>query len=294
MEFINFYLIPGLVLGCVYALGAVGITLIFGILRFAHLAHGDMATFGAFSALAVVQTTGVPPMIALPAAMVTGAAVAVGIDRAFYQRLRLRPTLVTVIASFGIALMLRSAVQVIWGVDPISYVKGIERPENYFGFLLKDRELAIFAGTVILIGGLHLFLNKTRLGKAMRAMSDNATLAQFSGIDTGLVITLTWIVAGALAAAAGVFLGTANKVDAMMGWSSLLPMFAAAILGGVGNPMGAAVGGIIIGCAEELSSYPIFGTGPLLSPAYKTAVAFAILVALLVWRPTGLFRGKVL
>lgn len=294
MEFINFYLIPGITVGCIYALGAVGITLVFGVLRFANLSHGDVATFGAFIALALVQMLGFPPIILLPVAMVLAGFIAIGIDEVFYKRLRNRPTLIIVFSSFGIALMLRSLVQIIWGTDPITYVKGIERPHNYFGLLLKNREIFIIAGSMLLIGGLHVFLNATRMGKAMRAMSDNVVLAQFSGIDTRQVIRLTWFIAGALAAAAGVFLGMENKVSSMMGWHMLLPMFAAAILGGVGNAMGAAVGGLIIGIAEELSVYPWLGDAPLLSPAYKTAVAFAILISLLVWRPTGLFKGKVL
>ena len=137
LELINFYIVPGIILGSIYALGAVGITLLFAILRYAHLAHGDLATLGAFLAFAIVTTAGMPPLAALPLAMIATAAVAVGIDKMFYEHLRERPKIITVMASLGVALMVRSVVQVIWGVDSESYVRGIVRPENYFGLRIK-------------------------------------------------------------------------------------------------------------------------------------------------------------
>ncbi len=293
MEFINFYILPGLLSGSVYALGAIGVTLIFGVLRFAHFAHGDLLTCGAFIALAFVQAFAVSPYVVLPVVMICGALVAVAIDATFYARLRNRPTIIIVMSSLGVALMLRAIVLTIWGADPFLYVKGIQRPDDFAGILIKSRELVIMLTTLALVVSLHLFLRYTRWGKAMRAMADNAQLAQFSGIDIRFVTLLTWAIGGALAAAAGVFMGLNNAVDSHMGWGALLPIFAAAILGGVGNPLGAAAGGLIIGLAEEVSTYPFTGAGAMISPAYKTAVAFAILIALLLWRPTGLFKGKV-
>ncbi|MBD8878196.1 branched-chain amino acid ABC transporter permease [Roseibium polysiphoniae] len=287
LELINFYVIPGVVLGSIYALGAVGITLVFAILRYAHLAHGDLATLGAFLALAVVTALGLPPLVALPVAMIGTAAVAVGIDKAFYEHLRERPKIVTVMASLGIALMVRSVVQVVWGVDSESYVRGIVRPENYFGLRIKDREIYTVVFMIGLVGVLQLFLVKSKWGKAMRAMSDNPNLALLSGIDNKKVVMLTWIIAGGLCAAAGVFLGINTELKSMMGWHMLLPMFAAAILGGVGRVEGAVLGGLIVGIAEELSVL-------VLPSEYKAAMAFVILLFMLLVRPTGLLRGKVL
>ncbi|MEP0234366.1 branched-chain amino acid ABC transporter permease [Roseibium sp.] len=287
LELINFYVIPGVVLGSIYALGAVGITLVFAILRYAHLAHGDLATLGAFLALAVVTALGLPPLVALPVAMIGTAAVAVGIDKAFYEHLRERPKIVTVMASLGIALMVRSVVQVVWGVDSESYVRGIVRPENYFGLRIKDREIYTLVFMIGLVGVLQLFLAKSKWGKAMRAMSDNPNLALLSGIDNKKVVMLTWIIAGGLCAAAGVFLGINTELKSMMGWHMLLPMFAAAILGGVGRVEGAVLGGLIVGIAEELSVL-------VLPSEYKAAMAFVILLFMLLVRPTGLLRGKVL
>ncbi len=287
LDFVNFHLVPGLVLGSVYALGAIGVTLVFGVMRFAHLAHGDLSTFGAFIALGAVWATGLDPWIGLPVAMVGAAGVAIGVDRLFYDHLRKRPLILTVIASLGVALMLRSIVQVTFGVDSMSYARGIVRPDDYFGVRLRDRELATFAVTLGLVAGLQLFLGRTRWGKAMRAMSDNADLARLSGVDTRMVTALTWGVVGALAAAAGFFLGLNTELRSMMGWQILLPVFAGAILGGVGRPEGALLGGLLIGVIEETSVI-------LIPPQYKSALAFAILLGVLAARPTGLLRGKVL
>jgi branched-chain amino acid transport system permease protein len=287
LDFINFHVVPGLVLGSVYALGAIGVTLVFGVMRFAHLAHGDLSTFGAFLALGAVWLTGLDPWIGLPAAMIGAAATAIGIDRLFYEHLRKRPLILTVIASLGVALMLRSIVQVAFGVDSMSYARGIVRPDDYFGIRLRDRELATFAVTLGLVIALGLFLKRTRWGKAMRAMSDNPDLARLSGVDTRMVTALTWGIVGALAAAAGFFLGLNTELRSMMGWQILLPVFAGAILGGVGRVEGALLGGLLIGVIEETSVL-------LIPPQYKSALAFAILLGVLAARPTGLLRGKVL
>ncbi|MGX1498542.1 branched-chain amino acid transport system permease protein [Labrenzia sp. MBR-25] len=287
LELINFYVIPGIVLGSIYALGAVGITLVFAILRYAHLAHGDLATLGAFIALAVVTGLGVSPLVALPIAIIATAAVAVGIDKVFYEHLRERPKIVTVMASLGIALMIRAVVQVVWGVDTETYSRGIVRPENYFGLRIRDREILTVIAMILLVGGLQLFLTRSKWGKAMRAMSDNPNLALLSGIDNKKVVMLTWVIAGGLCAASGVFLGLNTELKSMMGWQMLLPMFAAAILGGVGRIEGAVLGGLVVGIAEELSVLVI-------PSEYKAAMAFAILLFMLLVRPTGLLKGKVL
>ncbi|MCX2724096.1 branched-chain amino acid ABC transporter permease [Roseibium salinum] len=286
-DLINFYVIPGIVLGSIYALGAVGITLIFAIMRYAHLAHGDLATLGAFIALAAVTSLGISPMAALPIAIIGTAGVAVGIDKLFYEHLRERPKIVTVMASLGIALMVRSVIQVVWGVDTQTYSRGIVRPEDYFGFRIRDREFYTVIAMLVLVGGLQLFLTRSKWGKAMRAMSDNPNLALLSGIDNKKVVILTWMIAGGLCAAAGFFLGFNTELKSMMGWHMLLPMFAAAILGGVGRVEGAVLGGLIVGIAEELSVL-------VLPSEYKAAMAFAILLFMLLVRPTGLLRGKVL
>ncbi|GAB6081049.1 branched-chain amino acid ABC transporter permease [Hydrogenophilus thermoluteolus] len=287
LELINFYVIPGLISGSIYALGAIGITLIFGILRYAHFAHGDMATLGAYVALGLVGSLALSPWVALPIAMAITALVAVVLDRVFYRHLETRPKILTVMASLGVALMLRSVVQVVWGVDPQVYSTGIVRAESYGGLMLRSRELITFATATGLVLFLMAFLRYTRWGKAMRAMSDNPELARLCGVNNEAVTRLTWVIAGALAAAAGFFLGINTELNTMMGWSALLAMFAAAILGGVGRVEGAVVGGLVIGLVEELSVL-------VLPSQYKMATAFVILILILLVRPQGIFKGKVL
>lgn len=287
MTFINLYIIPGVILGGIYAIGAIGVTMVFGVLRFAHLAHGDLSTFGAFVCLALVWALGLSPWLGLPLAMILSAGVAILLDRLFYDYLRNRPAILTVMASLGVALMIRSVVQVFWGTDTESYIRGLVRSQDYFGFKLKAREIWTIVSVIAIVISLEAFLRKTRWGKAMRAMSDNPDLARLSGIDVRFVRALTWGIVGALCAASGFFLGLNTELKSMMGWHMLLPVFAAAILGGVGRVEGAVVGGLIIGIVEE--------TSVLIIPSeYKSAMAFVILLLILLFRPTGIFRGKVL
>jgi branched-chain amino acid transport system permease protein len=292
-DFVGFYLIPGLVTGSIYALGAIGVSLLFGILRFAHFAHGDVMTLGAYLALSVVWWLGWPALAAIPLAAVAAGLIAVGLDRAFYKPFRRRPTIISVIASFGVMLMIRSAVQLIWGVEPLQYKSGIETPLIFFdGLRIQERHIWIIGVTVLLVLALHLLLSRSRVGRAMRAVSDEPDLARVSGISTERVILATWLIGGGLAAVAGVFLGIDSRIDSYMGWDQLLPIFAAAILGGIGQPIGAALGGLVLGLIEELSTYPWIGDNPLVPPDYKIGLAFAVMVALLIWRPTGLMRGR--
>ncbi len=292
VELINFYLIPGVVLGCIYALGAIGLSLVFGILRFAHFAHGDLLALGAYFALAFSTALSLPAIWALPAAIVATAAAALLVDRLFYRPLRASHSVATVIASFGVALMIRSVIQLVWGPQDYVFESGIRPPVVIGAFRFAERHIYIVAAAAAIIALLHLFLTRTRAGKAMRAMSDEPSLARVSGINTERVVAWTWILAAALLAAGGLFLGLDTQVKPQMGFNLILPMFAAAILGGIGKPYGAIAGGLVVGLAEELATVPIGGVS-VVPPSYKSAVAFVILVAMLLWRPTGLFRGRV-
>jgi branched-chain amino acid transport system permease protein len=293
IELINFYLIPGIVLGCIYALGAIGLSLVFGILRFAHFAHGDLLTLGAYFALAFATALSVPPLWALPFAIGATAASALLLDRLFYRPLRASHSVATVIASFGVALMIRSVIQLVWGPQDQVFESGIRPPLIIGDFRGAERHVHIVVAAAGIIVLLHLFLTRTRAGKAMRAMSDEPSLARVSGINTERVVAWTWVLAAALLAAGGVFLGIDTQVKPQMGFNLILPMFAAAILGGIGKPYGAIAGGLVVGLAEELAVLPIGGVS-LVPPSYKSAVAFLILIAMLLWRPSGLFRGRVL
>lgn len=276
----------GIVFGSILALGAIGISVIFGILRFAHFAHGDLMTVGAYFALLFVAVLDWPVLLALPAAMALTAVAAVLIDRVLYRHFRRSSPVVLLISSFGMALVLRSLVQIVAGTENQVYVAGITLPLVIGELRIKPDHLTIVAGAVVLVAAFHLFLKKTTMGKAMRAMSDNPDLARISGIDTDRVVLWTWIIGGCLAAAAGVFLALDTRLNPQLGWNVLLPMFAAAIVGGIGRPYGAIAGGLVIGIATELSTLVFL-------PAYKPAVAFIFMLIVLVWRPTGIFKGSV-
>lgn len=294
MDFLSFHLIPGIVLGSIYALGAIGISLTFGILRFANFAHGEIMTLGAYFALSLLWITGWHPLALLPFAMVLTSVVVLGIDQVFYKPFRNSPVIILVIASFGMMLMVRSVTQFSWGVQLQSVNPGIQYPYVFFDSLrISPKHVVIVIFALGIMAAVHWLLAYTKIGKAMRAMSDSPELARLTGIDTEMVIRATWIVGACTAAAAGVFLAIDSHVDTMMGFFILLPVFAAAVLGGIGRPYGAMLGGLIIGVAEELSTFPWIGDEPLISPGYKAGVSFAIMVAMLIWRPSGLFRGRV-
>ncbi len=274
----------GIVLGSIYALGAIGVSLTFGILRFANFAHGDLMTVGAYIAFTFVSL-GWPMGLSLVMAIGGTILVALAFDQLVYRRLRRQAPVILLISSFGTALILRSAVQLIWGSRNQVYRTGIQLPMRFWGLRLRQDQILIMAGAVLLVLALHFFLQNTRVGKGMRAMADNLDLARVTGIDTEQIVMWTWGIGALMAAAAGVFLGIDTRLHPTMGWTLLLPIFAAAILGGIGKPYGAIVGGLVIGLAEEFSTL-------FISPAYKAAVAFAILVVMLIVKPTGLFGGR--
>ena len=278
-------LMNGILLGSILALGAVGATMIFGVLRFAHFAHGDFMAIGAYFALTVVTVFNLPVLAALPVAMVLTAGLAIAIDQVVYRRIRRVQPVILLIASFATALVLRSFIQMVWGSSNQVYQTGIQMPMHFGPLTFKPDHLLIFGAATGLVIAVHLFLTHTKMGKAMRAMSDNMDLALVTGIPANQVIIWTWAIGGSLAAAAGVFLGMDTRLHPVMGWTLLLPIFAATILGGIGRPYGAILGGLVIGCAMELSTLVIPG-------AYKPAVAFAIMVTTLVFRPQGIIKGN--
>ncbi len=295
IDFINYYFIPALAIGSVYALGAVGISMIFGILRFAHFAHGDLMTVGAYGVLAALAVIPLPPLLLLPFGIALAIAAALLVDRIFYKPLRNLPTIYVVISSFGVALIFRSLLQLVWGSENQVFVSGVRPPLVLLDtFRISVLHVEAIILTAIIAVLLHYFLSRTRTGRSMRAVADDAELAAISGLDTETVVRWTWIIGATLAATAGVFAGLDTSAHPNLGWNLLLPMFAAAILGGIGKPMGAMAGGLIIGLAEELSSYNWIGDSALISPSYKTAVAFVIMVILLIFRPQGLFKGRLL
>ncbi|WP_127144207.1 branched-chain amino acid ABC transporter permease [Pelagibacterium montanilacus] len=325
--FFNQVVVNGISLGSVYALGAVGVTLIFGILRFAHFAHGDMMTMGAYIAFVLASlvaglglTLPLPTgFVVLPFAMVIATLIALGIDKGFYAPLRARGArpVTLLIASIGVTMMIQGLVRLFGGVQTRSFFetepKGLIRIELPFEGVTRpisftEPQLLLVIVTAIAVFALHFFLTRSRLGKAMRAMADNADLAKVSGINTALVIRVTWIIAGSLACLAGTMLALDVSLQPALAFNIVLPIFAAAIVGGLGQSYGAIAGGFLLGFAETLAvfnwavllrpfrdSFPDWFEIPanlaLVQSEYKLTVAFVILVVVLLVRPTGIFKG---
>lgn len=292
--------VVGVIVGAVIGLGAMGLTLSFGVLKFANFAHGDMMTLGMFTAFAVVGNAGLAgPMLSpfsIPVGLILGvlvagavvALLAASIDRVVYRRLRRRGSaLITMaIASLGIAIMLRAVIQLIWGPLPKRYSAGINSAWNIEGLRIKPDQLLIVVLTLVLAFGLYLLLYRTKLGKAMRATADNPQLADVAGIDTERIRQATWAITGFLISAAGVMFAVQAQLRYDAGFEFLLPMFAAVILGGIGNPWGALIGGLIVGISQETSTYWI-------PSGFKAGVPFFLLIAMLALRPRGLFGSTV-
>lgn len=282
-------IVYGIISGSILALGAIGLTLIYGMLNFANFAHGDLMALGAYLALFFKVTLALPMWLAFILGMLCTALLGVCLDRVWFRPLRQREARAAIMAisSLGLALILQNLIRMLWGPQVQYYSRAIHFPFTVpvLQVRLNTQQVLIFAialGLVILVS---LFLQRTKLGKAMRATSDNFTLALVSGIDTERVVFWTWLLGAGLAAAGGILLGMSVRLQPIMGWDLLLPIFAATILGGIGSPYGAMAGALIIGLAEELST-------PFIRTEYKPAVSLVLLVLVLLMRPRGLFAER--
>jgi branched-subunit amino acid ABC-type transport system permease component len=290
------------IVGSIIGLGAMGLTLTYGILKFANFAHADMMTLGMYLAFLFVGDLGlagadIGPLSfgwgMIPAALLAIAGVAafaVAVDVLVFKPLRAQGGgfLTIAIASLGVGIMLRAVIQAVWGAAPRRYSTGINEARTIFGDLkIKDDQILIIALTLLFALLLYLLLYRTRLGTAMRATADNADLAEASGIETEQIRRATWAIAGVMIAVAGIMFAVQSQLRFNAGFEfMLLPMFAAVILGGIGNPWGALIGGLVVGVSQEVSTEWI-NTG------FKPAVPFAILILMLLVRPRGLFGSTI-
>ena len=365
---LNFLFLPAITYGSILALGALGVTLVFGVLRFANFAHGDMMAFGAMISLIGVGTINqlgiftypIPAaLLFLPLAALLTATLAVVLDRTvyrYYRRINSAPV-VMVMASIGIMFFLNGFIRLIKGAELQLFnakqtlslevvnitelserlgkravqkrtdfstqteVAHVTEPEFIFftvhdfkqatglseGFGLDLIQVLTVTLAVILFLSLYWFLKKTRLGKAMRAFSDNEDLAVLSGIDPGKIVTYVWIITGSLAAVAGTMYGLDKGYKPFTYFGLVLPIFAATIVGEIGKPQGAIVGGYLVAFSEimitanykKVGNYllpehlEVTGNLQLIGTEYKFSVSFLILVLVLLFRPSGIFRGRV-
>jgi branched-chain amino acid transport system permease protein len=323
----NFVLVPAIAYGSQLALGALGVTLIYGILRFSNFAHGDTMAFGTMVVVLVTwlfQSWGISlgplptALLALPFGIAGCAALVLLTDRTvyrFYRAQKAKPVIL-VIVSIGVMFIMNALVRIILGTNEQNFADG-ER------FIIGAREFKKLTGlneglaikttqgitvitAVIVVALLFWFLNRTRTGKSMRAYSDNEDLALLSGIDPERVVVITWVIVAALATVAGTLYGLDKSYKPFTYFLLLLPIFASAIVGGLGNPLGAIAGGFVIAFSEVTVTYAWKkvlgylmpeslepdGLVQLMSTDYKFAVSFAILLVVLLFKPTGLFKGK--
>ncbi len=327
VAFLNFVFIPATAYGAQLALGALGVTLIYGILRFSNFAHGDTMAFGTaitilltFGLQAAGITAGPLPtaLIALPAGILATSLLVLGTDRVvyrFYRRARAAPAIL-VIVSLGVMFMMNGIVRFMVGVGDIAFTDGArfivgarefrEWSGLEEGLAIRTTQVITVVTAAIAVALLFWFLNKTRTGKSMRAFSDNEDLALLSGINPERVVAVTWIIVAALATTAGVLYGLDKSFKAFTYFQLLLPIFAAAVVGGLGSPLGAIAGGFVIAFSEVILTYARkqvvayalpgdwapAGLLQLMSTEYKFAVSFAILIIVLLFRPTGIFKGQ--
>ncbi|MBV9244491.1 MAG: branched-chain amino acid ABC transporter permease [Methylobacteriaceae bacterium] len=297
------FLADGILMGALIGLGAIGLTLTYSILRFANFTHGEFITWGAYLTLmlaAVIGGAAAPSLdplgpfsfgwgiIAAGAiAMLLTGGLALALDLVVFRRLRVRGNaVIMVIASFGASLALRSLIEFIFTSRPTYFSREIQIAIPLApGVRVTPDQLSTLGLALVLVVAMHLILTRSHIGRAMRAASENPALAQINGIDVAAVIRATWLIGGALACAAGVMLGLTVQIRPYMGFDLLLPLFAAAILGGIGSFPGAIVGGLTVGVAEAA------GVG-LVGANYRAAMAFLILIVVLLVRPAGIFGAR--
>ncbi|MFC6976645.1 branched-chain amino acid ABC transporter permease [Halomicroarcula sp. GCM10025709] len=272
----------GLVSGSLIALGALGLTLIFGILDFINIAYGEYMALGAFMAFGLNTTLGLPVIAAAVIAVPAMGVLAIALDKAVFQHFRDRSAIVLLVVSIGLSFILRNLIRIVWGSGAKRFEVPIQQAPTYFGIQILADQVAIVVLSLAVLGGTFLLLRRTDIGIAMRAASDDTDLARIRGVDTERLVLYVWLVGGLIAAVAGVMLGLDGQLRPTMGFLSLIPIFAAVILGGIGDPVGAVAGGYAIGLLQELSVIVI--------PAeYKPLVGLVLLVAGLLTRPDGLF-----
>jgi len=324
---LNFVIVPALTYGAQLALGALGVTLIYGILRFSNFAHGDTMAFG--TTLTILVTWGLTALgitfgplptalLALPFGIAGTALLLLATDRGIYRFYRVQKAkpIILVMVSVGVMFVMNGIVRFIIGVEDIEFADGARFLIDARGFkeltglaeglAIRTTTLITLVTAFACMAALFWFLNRTRTGKSMRAFSDNEDLALLSGINPERVVAITWILVAALATTAGVLYGLDKSFKAFTYFQLLLPIFAAAIVGGLGSPQGAIAGGFVIAFSEVTVTYAwkkvVTYVVPesmapdslvqLLSTDYKFAVSFAILIIVLLFRPTGIFKGQ--
>ena len=325
----NYIIVPGLTYGSQLALGAIGVTLIYGVLRFANFAYGDLMAFGTMIVIlstGYLQSLGITlgflptALLALPIGIIATVILSLFFDKIvfkYYRDMKSEPVILIVV-SIGVMFILNAIVRIVIGPGDVIFMDGarfIMKAGEFKkmtglneGIALKSTQVITVITTIITCSILFYFLNKTKTGKSMRAYSDNEDLALLSGIDPTKIVIYTWVIVSILATIAGTLYGLDKSFKPFAYWNNLLPIFAATIVGGIGNPLGAFYGGFVIAFTEIGLTYAykkflVYMLPEQLEPSslvqyistdYKFAISFAILIVVLIYRPNGIFKGKVI
>jgi neutral amino acid transport system permease protein len=283
-EFLN-TTINGLASGSIYALGAIGLSLVYGILKLVNFAHGDFMTLGGFVAFAINVSAGLPLVVAFLGALVAVAILGIVLEYTVWAPMRRKGAgiLQLLLLSIGLAFVMRNLILFIWAGDQRSLDVDqfqVWRPFDYITISAIQVTVIVTAGVVLV--AVALMLRSTMVGKSMRALSDSFDLAEVSGVNTKRIVAYTWLLAGSLAGLAGVLAAIYTTLTPNTGWFLLLSIFAAVVLGGIGNAYGALIGGLALGLVEEWSTM-------FIRPTYKEAIGFLVLILVLLVRPQGVF-----
>lgn len=274
-------LLNGFVSGLLIALPAIALSLTYGILNFANFSIGAMITTGAYLAYIANVSFGAPITVAAPVAAIALALVAIAIQRGVYRQVRNADHVTLLVASMGVAFVLENVLRFFYGADVRTLDVPVARPLIWNGLRLNHEQLMIAISALSAMAVVGFILKRTRLGRAMRAISDDPDLAEVRGISRSRTVDWTWAISGVLTALAGVLIALDGVIDPLMGESYLVSVFAASVIGGIGNPFGAVAGALIIGFVEETSALAV-------STTYRQGVSFAVLVLVLLLRPQGL------
>lgn len=284
IDFTNL-LINGWIEGLVVALPALAMTLVMGVNRFPNAATGDFLTTGAYAAVAVQTLGGVPLWLAAIASVAITAVVSAGSYQLIFRKLVGRPMVASMLAAIGLGFLLRSLISFFAGHDQRTFDMPLVRAWNFGGIRILPTDLLIAAIAAVCLLVVFVLIYRTSFGRQLRAVSDSADLARASGIRAGGLMLSLWLLVGALSSIGGVLLGMKAVVTPEMGWESLIPAFAAMVLGGIGSPLGAVLGALLLCMVQELSV-------PLLGPSYKLVLSFVVLALVLLLRPAGIM-GRV-
>ena len=281
-------LISGLRLGSIYALMALGYTMVYGIAKMLNFAHGDIIMVGAYAVISTVSLAQLPGVVGVAVSVVVCVFLGVTIEFLAYRPLRKAPSLAVLITAIGVSYLLQSLALLVFKSEPKAFPTIIEIPSLTFGGVVVDgMTLLTLAVTAVIMISLSLFINKTKLGKAMRAVSEDKDAAELMGISVNRTITMTFAIGSALAAVASVFYGaTYTYIKPTTGSMPGIKAFTAAVFGGIGSIPGAMLGGIMLGIIEQLSQRYI-------STLWTNAIVFGVLVLVLVVKPTGLLGKKI-